>query len=369
MRIIIRDAQMRGPKMQILFPWSTAARRIAITAVAVAVSYALSYVPIPGIALERFAADTDASGPYWSIAHISVQAWYLAVLFAELIILLLPAGWTARIRSHSHADPFSRYVVVLTIAIAFYFAARMVIGLEQSIDSPDYRLLNQRGLVFRLEAMAALIGATALTIYLGRIIQTLGIGSGFWVLMTASIIPTIASAPTNIFHDVSGGQIARPSPMLIATIIAAFAFLLIALVRARHQSGFTSGETLIWPIAFYEYFSPNVSLYIQKIFPAPTTLNRWYDPSYPSYPAALLAAAIVIAASSARYAQREGSQAFLPFAVLLLFAFWFAEVYGTISLLVLPMRATELVIVAVVTATIANQALQAAKWPNRPTIR
>lgn len=292
-------------------------RRLAATLFAVTAYHALSFVPLPGVSLAGLSPSHEAAPNLQALSRISIvavglTAWLSALTLAELITLIAPASWTKRFTTPAgHADPFAWPLLALTML----FAGLQANGIAAAMSTlPD--LVPDAGPVFNLTTVATLIGGTALAIVFARLIETKGVGWGFWILLASVIVASTAPAVPQTALIVSRmigtglGASASASAELIlflAILVAATAAV-VALILARRNMGFSNGEPLVWPVQLYGLLLGNL------IIPLAYLVSNGTDARpdallflLPNRPVGALIAALLLAAIVYRNANRENS--------------------------------------------------------------
>lgn len=334
-------------------------RRIAVTMLALAAYRALSIVPLPGISLAGTANLDPSTMHRLSIAALGLAAWMPAVMLAEIAVLVLPDTWTKRLSRFGHAAPFAALIVALALAFSVLQGAGIAVALEQSRN-----LVDEPGALFKLTTIATLAGGTALTIVLARIIETAGIGSGFWVLLAASSATELASgavrAATRALSGIAGqNEILIP----VATVIAVLAIVALILTRAR--AGFLAGEPVVWPIAIYGFVLTNL------VLPLGLLIDRdFFNQAeklavfMPDHPIGLAIAALLLALITYRYARNESSIPLWPATLAVLFGTLLLSALANLFVATYALYPGKLVVATAVAAMIALSIQQ--RW-NAPS--
>jgi hypothetical protein len=118
-------------------------------------------------------------------------------------------------------------------------------------------MVTEPGWAFRLQFMATAVAGSALLAWLADLITRHGIGSGFWILLLATTLSSLAWVPETIGQMLTHGQIDGPGLIALAIAIPAAIAMLVTLLKATGpQAGtsqsatpahFISPRCCIWP--------------------------------------------------------------------------------------------------------------------------
>jgi SecY len=275
-------------------------RRVLITLAALAVWRLGLAVPLPGIELSAVPQLSGTALARVSILALGLIPWLSAMALAELAVLLLPPSMTARIVHNGHADPLALPIVALALAFAAFQGYGIAIALEGVRN-----LVAEPGDAFRVVTSVTFVVGTAVVIALGRIIQSQGIGWGFWVLLAAQSIDGLAHGAVQSFAAILQG-VADPLATVgvLAFIVAAIAAI-VALLETRRKTGLFAAEPVIWPIQLYGLVIPWLAVGLQVLSsPLPDT-GPIHTLLLPDRPLGALVMTLLIATFVAAYARRE----------------------------------------------------------------
>lgn len=221
---------------------------VMVTIIALVVYRLGTFIPIPGLNLEFIASATHGMNAPGALERLSILAlgavpWLSALTLTEFAILCLPdlrETWLAR---DGHADPFSRWV----ISVSLVFAAFQSFGVSHALQEIDGLVIEPGG-GFVLTAMASLMAGVALTIALARVIDAAGIGHGLWVLLASALLGTLPAFFAQGTELLRTGAVSTPVVFVCLAALAAVMAAIVALLMARAKSGLVTFQPLVWPI-------------------------------------------------------------------------------------------------------------------------
>jgi preprotein translocase subunit SecY len=156
-------------------------RRAAVTLAAVAVYWIGCWIPMPGVDISALIGPSSTHNT--AITRLSIMALGItpllsAYILLEMLMIAFPAlrGWAA-------AEPERRrtltgWATVVALLLAMLQASGIASALEQI-----HGLVANPGPAFRVGAVASLVAATGLLIWLASVVTRHGIGQGFWLLV------------------------------------------------------------------------------------------------------------------------------------------------------------------------------------------
>jgi MFS family permease len=335
---------------QTLSPGRFSFRAVAVTLAAL-IAYRLgSQLPLPGLDLTHFSHIIAGGGTrpqmvhHLSILALGILPWFSAFTFVELIAILLPKRWTAQFTNDGRAQPLSRSVVLVALALAAlqgYGIAEAMMHQENLVGEPEP--------TFILLAVATLAAGTAILIALGVIIEHLGIGDGFLILLAASMLSQTPSQAGVMLMMVTEG-IASPAAAAVSiALTVAIVALLAALLEARWRANATGLGIVIWPLVLASLASGVIAAVASIVLPEGSDdIIDALAQMLTNQPAGFVIGAGIACAFVARYASREGDwRFFLPVAGLMAIV----QLHSMISLYLVappPLAGASLVIVAAV---------------------
>lgn len=176
-----------------------------------------------------------------SVFALGVVPLFSVMLLVELGRLLLPISqWEAA--SPENPARLRRWARGAALVLALIQA----VGIANALDQVP-RLVLEPGLLFRATTVATLVGATALLIWLGDEITRRGIGSGFWLLLSAPLLAGLPGAVGTAAALTRSGQMSLSGWLAAATFVAAGTAALVALDRARSPMLPDGRLAVLWP--------------------------------------------------------------------------------------------------------------------------
>jgi hypothetical protein len=277
-------------------------RRILFTLAALAVWRIGLAVPLPGIAFSASPQLSGAGLSRISILALGLTPWLSAVTLAELAVLFLPSHLTARFTHNAHANPMAFPIVALALA----FAAFQGYGVAAALEGVR-NLVAEPGDAFRVITSLTLAVGTAIIISLGRIIQSEGIGWGFWVLLAAHSIDGLALGAIQSLSAIQYGAVDPLSTFGVLALTVAAIAAVVAILETRRTAGLNAVEPVVWPIQLYGLVIPWLAVALQIASSPLPDAGPVYPVFQPDQPLGALAMAILVGAFVATYARREGS--------------------------------------------------------------
>jgi hypothetical protein len=220
-------------------------RRLAVTAVALAVYRLGCAVPVPGLAADVVSELARSSGlppTSVSICALGVVPLITVLILAELLRTLVPG-----LRRWEQASPGNReFAGYAIITLALAMAAVQATGVAGGLEGIS-RLVIEPGGLFRISTVATMVGGLALVIALAAIIDKAGIGYGVLLLLLA---PTLVELPLNLVYIAdaySAGTYPFSSVALAGLFTALSVAAIVGLVLAARGAEVVSAAC-VWPL-------------------------------------------------------------------------------------------------------------------------
>ena len=198
-------------------------QKIVFTLVMFAVFRMGTHIPVPGVdptAIEQLFAqgtlfgllDLFSGGAFskFSIFAMSITPYINAAIIIQLLNVVVPTleQWSKEgAEGHKKTTKVTRY---LTVALAFFQAIGMSIGLKSAILNPS-----------PLNILIIAITLTAGTVWLGEQITANGIGNGISLIIFAGIVAALPKNIGTIYAYVKAGTISYFSVFAFAVIALA----------------------------------------------------------------------------------------------------------------------------------------------------
>jgi hypothetical protein len=280
--------------------------RLAVTTLALLLAYRLgNFIPVSGLELSALNLQGLGSFERFSINALGMVPWLSAVTLVEFVAILSPEQLSSKFTRNGHARPFSSEVIIL----ALLFATLQGVGISTALMHVP-GLVIEPGHGFTLTTAATLATGTVVTIALARLIERHGVGYGFWIMLAAWSIGSIAPHVTQLIAMLSQGATSLPIGIAAVASDVAIIAAVVALQQARCTAGFTRAEPVVWPLAFAPLIAGWLAGFVAFINSqdvAPSAL-QWL---VPNTPVGLMIHALIVGLFVIRYASREGSRAFI----------------------------------------------------------
>ncbi len=182
----------------------------------------------------------------FSLFSVGVRPILFGLALAEIARVSMPplARWAAASRDHS--ELLWRAARAFALALAAVQAMGIARAIERFGDIAPFP-----GTMFRLEIVAAIVGATALLIWLAGVMTARGVGDGLLILFAAPFVAHFPYDVANAFNSVRVGLVPAWAPQaLVALAVAAFALLLASARRAGGARGLDIWPPLMGTIVF-----------------------------------------------------------------------------------------------------------------------
>ncbi|MGE0022906.1 MAG: hypothetical protein AB7S70_04655 [Hyphomicrobium sp.] len=192
-------------------------RRAGVTLALLAVVYAGSWVPLPGVDVEPLIGPTpvhNTAVQRLSLMSLGITPLLSALILAEVAMIAAPP-FRRWVGVGNNRDVLAEWTTVVALLLAAYQANGIAVALEGIrglVDAP--------GLIFRIGIVVSLVGATALLIWLASLVSRHGIGNGFWILVA---LPHVAS-----FVQALIAQGTHWGPAGLLSVATSIAFLALA---------------------------------------------------------------------------------------------------------------------------------------------
>ena len=206
-------------------------QKIIFTLIMFAVFRLGTHIPVPGVdpsAIEQLFAtgnlfgllDLFSGGAFskFSIFAMSITPYINAAIIMQLLTVVIPAleQWSKEGQEgHKKTTKVTRY---LTVALAFFQAIGMSVGLKQAILNPSP--------VSILIIAITLTGGTIFLMWIGEQITANGVGNGISLIIFAGIVAALPKNLGTIYSYLQAGTISYFN----AFVFAAIALLMIVFV-------------------------------------------------------------------------------------------------------------------------------------------
>jgi preprotein translocase subunit SecY len=210
------------------------ATRWLVTIGAAAIYFVGDHIPLPGVDAPTLGAE---AGSRLSLFALGVMPIISGLVVLEIARLTIPPFARWAVKGPSQAQTYER----VARGVALGFAALQALGIAAALERASFAV-DGGGWPFRLEIVAALVGATAVLVWLSDAINAMGVGDGLILLYAA---PLAAHFPAQV-----GGwwKFGAFLPAYVPTLLLALTVLSVAALIAVSRRGSTSGPLDLWPL-------------------------------------------------------------------------------------------------------------------------
>ena len=215
-------------------------QKIIFTLVMCAVFRMGSHIPVPGVnpsAIEQLfnngnlfgLLDLFSGGAFskFSIFAMSITPYINAAIIIQLLTVVIPTleQWSKEgEEGHKKTTQVTRY---LTVALAFFQAIGMSIGLKQAILNPN--------VVSILIIAITLTAGTVFLMWIGEQITAQGVGNGISLIIFAGIVAALPKNLGTIYNYLQAGTISYFSAFAFAVIAVAMVVFVILIQQGYRR--------------------------------------------------------------------------------------------------------------------------------------
>ncbi len=215
-------------------------QKIIFTLIMFAVFRMGTHIPVPGVnpaAIEQLfnngnlfgLLDLFSGGAFskFSIFAMSITPYINAAIIIQLLTVVIPTleQWSKEgEEGHKKTTQVTRY---LTVALAFFQAIGMSIGLKQAIINPN--------VVSILIIAVTLTAGTVFLMWIGEQITAQGVGNGISLIIFAGIVAALPKNLGTIYNYVQAGTISYFNVFLFALIAIGMVVFVIAIQQGYRR--------------------------------------------------------------------------------------------------------------------------------------
>jgi hypothetical protein len=230
-----REQQLRGdtqPTMGLVVP-------LLVTLAMLAAIRFLHHIPIAGVA--EFAARDHASNmARFSIVAVALQAWLVASILMQLVVMIAPEKWTRNLIRNGYVNPFGLVVLLLTAGVAYSQASGIAVAFETMIQP-----INNKW--FQFFVIGSLVAGTGIIIACSWLIERFGLGRGFWIVLAAQSIIDMANSVSQPFMMMNSGALGTTAIIMApAAVIIVAVFIILVTLHVKIGGG--KLELVAWPL-------------------------------------------------------------------------------------------------------------------------
>ena len=200
-----------------------------------------TFIPIPGINPEAFAANfkVSASGilgmfntfsggavERMAIFALNIMPYISASIIMQLMTSVIPSLETLKKEGESGRKQINQYTRYLTVALATAQAFGIAVSLEGQTSQVG-PVVMQPGPFFVASTVVTLVGGTMFLMWLGEQITQRGIGNGTSLIIFSGIVAGLPITIANLFEAARTGALQTP---LLLALLALMVFVVAAIV-------------------------------------------------------------------------------------------------------------------------------------------
>jgi hypothetical protein len=223
---------------------------------------AARHIPLPGV---DFGAEMPfRKSGFYQIFSLGLTPWLTALAICEVLVLAAPPLRRSSLARGGHADPFSLWVILLTLLFASMQGTSMVNALLAAPGSGQNADLQTK-----IAMVSGLVGATAVLVAMGQIIERYGTGHGMWSLFATGVLLGRPYDARGMFQPLSE-RIATPS-QFGAAVVASLVCMVLAvwLLLLRRGAGKPDFQPLVWPWLLTSAVAPLIAVFMARAFAWP----------------------------------------------------------------------------------------------------
>jgi preprotein translocase subunit SecY len=224
-------------------------RRILFTLGALIVYRIGTYIPVPGIDPQAFAAffTTNAGGilgmfnmfaggavERMSIFALNIMPYISASIIVQLMTAVSPTLEQLKKEGESGRKKLNQYTRYLTLALALFQSYGIAIGLS-GMEGPAGPAVPDSGAFFILSTVITLTGGTMFLMWLGEQITARGVGNGISLIIFAGIVATLPAAVAGLLEQGRVGAISAFFVIFVFVMAVAVILFIVFMERAQRR--------------------------------------------------------------------------------------------------------------------------------------
>ena len=218
-------------------------KRIWFTLGALIVYRAGTYIPLPGIDPEAFAASftgqkqgvlelfnmfSGGAVQRMAIFALNIMPYISASIMVQLLTSVFPTLEALKKEGDSGRKVLNQYTRYLTVVLAAFQAYGISVGLQGQAG-----IVAEPGLFFTISTVLTLMGGTMFLMWLGEQITSRGIGNGSSLIIFAGIVAAFPAAIANTLE--LGREGAISTPLIIGVLVMAIGVIAFIVFMERAQ--------------------------------------------------------------------------------------------------------------------------------------
>jgi len=224
-------------------------KRILFTLGALIVYRIGTYIPVPGIDPQAFAAffTTNAGGilgmfnmfaggavERMSIFALNIMPYISASIIVQLMTAVSPTLEQLKKEGESGRKKLNQYTRYLTLALALFQSYGIALGLS-GMEGPAGPAVPDSGAFFILSTVITLTGGTMFLMWLGEQITARGVGNGISLIIFAGIVATLPAAVAGLLEQGRVGAISAFFVIFVFVMAVAVILFIVFMERAQRR--------------------------------------------------------------------------------------------------------------------------------------
>ncbi|AQS83567.1 MAG: preprotein translocase subunit SecY [Acetobacter aceti] len=223
-------------------------KRIWFTLGALIVYRLGTYIPVPGIdakvmgqllaqhqggILGMFDMFTGGALGRMTVFALNIMPYISASIIIQLMSTAIPSMEALKKEGEHGRKKLNQYTRYLTVAIAFFQAYGIAVGLERMSSAAGSAVVSP-GLFFLVSCVFTLVGGTMFLMWLGEQITSRGVGNGISLIIFAGIVANLPHALATLFQLGYTGALS-PFFVLIFLVLAALTIVFIVFMEQAQR--------------------------------------------------------------------------------------------------------------------------------------
>ncbi|GBR01300.1 preprotein translocase subunit SecY [Acetobacter oeni] len=223
-------------------------KRIWFTLGALIVYRLGTYIPVPGIdatvmgqllakhqggILGMFDMFSGGALGRMTVFALNIMPYISASIIVQLMSTALPSLESLKKEGEQGRKRLNQYTRYLTVAIAFFQAYGIAVGLERMSSDAGSAVVNP-GMFFIVSCVFTLVGGTMFLMWLGEQITSRGVGNGISLIIFAGIVANLPHALETLFQLGYTGALS-PVFVLIFLVLAAITITFIVFMEQAQR--------------------------------------------------------------------------------------------------------------------------------------
>lgn len=223
-------------------------KRIWFTLGALIVYRLGTYIPVPGIdatvmgqllakhqdgILGMFDMFSGGALGRMTVFALNIMPYISASIIVQLMSTAIPSLESLKKEGEQGRKRLNQYTRYLTVAIAFFQAYGIAIGLERMSSSAGSAVVNP-GAFFVVSCVFTLVGGTMFLMWLGEQITSRGVGNGISLIIFAGIVANLPHALKTLFELGYTGALS-PLFVMIFLVLAALTITFIVFMEQAQR--------------------------------------------------------------------------------------------------------------------------------------